>query len=325
MAEPQPPEPLLKVVDLVKYYGTTTALEGISFEVFPGELFGLLGPNGAGKTTLLSIVSCLIESSAGEARILGRKASTTDRQLRRSIGIVPQELAIYNELTARENLSFFGGLYGIAGERLDDRVDAVLAAIGLADRADQRVGNFSGGMKRRLNLGASIVHEPKLLLLDEPTTGVDPQSRNHIFEEVRRLAGQGVGIVYTSHYIEEVQALCSRIGIIDHGRLIACDSLPALLQQIDGLIRFRVPQATPEFYERLRQLPDVEVNGHGGPVIELACRDAKATLDAGRGLAQRISNGVDQPGDDRAEPRTRVPALDRPCCATEPHELNRTN
>ncbi len=278
MVEPQPSEPLLKVVNLAKHYGSTKALDGVSFEVASGELFGLLGPNGAGKTTLLSIVSCLIEPSAGEARILGRKVSTHDRDLRRLIGIVPQELAIYNELNARENLAFFGGLYGLAGAKLDERVEEVLAAIGLADRADERVANFSGGMKRRLNLGASIVHEPKLLLLDEPTTGVDPQSRNHIFEEVRRLAGAGVGLVYTSHYIEEVQALCSRVGIIDHGRLVACDTLPALLQQMDALVRFRVPQATPEFYQRLERLPEVRVDGHGEATIELACRDAKATL-----------------------------------------------
>ena len=170
---------------------------------------------------------------------------------------MPQELAIYGELNARENLSFFGSLYGLTGERLRRRVDEVLAAIGLTDRANERVEAFSGGMKRRLNLGAALVHEPKLLLLDEPTTGVDPQSRNHIFEEVRRLAASGVCVVYTSHYIEEVQALCSRIGIIDHGRLIACDELAKLLRQMAGLIRFRVPQAAAALYERLRQIPDV--------------------------------------------------------------------
>ncbi len=271
-------EPLLQITDLRKQYGPTTALDGVSFEARAGELFGLLGPNGAGKTTLLSIVSCLIEPSSGEARILGRKASTRDKELRRMIGIVPQELAVYGELNARENLNFFGSLYSLAGDRLRRRVDEVLAAVGLLDRAGDRVQNFSGGMKRRLNLGAALIHEPKLLLLDEPTTGVDPQSRNHIFEEVRRLAGQGVCVVYTSHYIEEVQALCSRVGIIDHGRLIACDALPALLQKMDGLIRFRVPEATPALHERLRQIPDVVLNGLDGPALELECRDVKTAL-----------------------------------------------
>jgi ABC-2 type transport system ATP-binding protein len=271
-------DPVLKVTDLHKRYGETVALGGVGFQTYAGELFGLLGPNGAGKTTLLSIASCLLDATSGEVRILGRKASTRDRELRRLIGIVPQELAIYGELNARENLNFFGSLYGVRGEPLKRRVDEVLAAIGLSDRANDRVEAFSGGMKRRLNLGAALIHEPKLLLLDEPTTGVDPQSRNHVFEEVRRLAASGVSIVYTSHHIEEVQSLCSRIGIIDHGRLIACDELAGLLRQMPGVIRFRVPQATASLYEKLRQIPGVEVNGQDGPAMELECRDVKAAL-----------------------------------------------
>ena len=272
------PEPVLRITDLVKRYGETTAVAGVSLEVAGGELFGLLGPNGAGKTTLLSIVSCLLEADGGEARVLGRKATPRDRQLRRTIGIVPQELAVYGELTARENLNFFGGLYGLSPDVLRRRVDEVLAAIGLSDRADARVATFSGGMKRRLNLGAALVHEPKLLLLDEPTTGVDPQSRNHIFEEVRRVAAAGVCVVYTSHYIEEVEALCSRVGIIDHGRLIACDHMAALLQRLTGLIRFRVPEDSAVLRERVRQIPGVELNGDDGPWLELSCRDVKSAL-----------------------------------------------
>jgi linearmycin/streptolysin S transport system ATP-binding protein len=271
-------EPLLRIVDLRRRYGKTTALDGVSFSVDEGELFGLLGPNGAGKTTLLSIVSCLLEPTSGEAYVLGHKVSTRDRQLRRLIGIVPQELAVYGELNARENLNFFGSLYGLSGQKLTDRVKHVLAAVGLSDRASERVSRFSGGMQRRLNLGAALMHEPRLLLLDEPTAGVDPQSRNHIFEEVRRLAADGVGIVYTSHHIEEVQVLCSRVGIIDHGRLIACDDLAAMLQRIDGLIRFRVPQSTPTLEERLRAIPDTHLNGQAGEMMELECRDVKTAL-----------------------------------------------
>jgi ABC-2 type transport system ATP-binding protein len=271
-------DPLLRIVDLHKSYGRTKALDGVSFDVHSGELFGLLGPNGAGKTTLLSIVSCLLEPTAGEVYVLGRKVSARQRSLRNLIGIAPQELAVYGELTARENLAFFGSLYGLSGPSLADRVAHVLEAVGLADRADERVDRFSGGMKRRLNLGAALVHEPKLLLLDEPTTGVDPQSRNHIFEEVRRLAAEGVGIVYTSHYIEEVQALCSRVGIIDHGRLIACDDLQSMLQKIEGVIRFRVPQATPELEAQLRAFPGARLNGRAGDCMELECRDVKGTL-----------------------------------------------
>jgi ABC-2 type transport system ATP-binding protein len=269
---------LLRVLDVRKRFGKAQALDGVSFEVARGELFGLLGPNGAGKTTLLSIISCLSEPTSGEVRIGGRTASTRNRQLRRSIGLAPQELAIYGELSARENLRFFGSLYGLSGEHLARRVDEVLAAIGLKDRADDRAEHFSGGMKRRLNLGAALVHEPELLLLDEPTTGVDPQSRNHIFEEVRRLSAAGVSIVYTTHYIEEVEALCTRVGIIDGGRLIACDELGALLQKMEGLIRFRVLGDTADLRDRLRQIPDTKLNGQPGAALELECRDTKAAL-----------------------------------------------
>jgi ABC-2 type transport system ATP-binding protein len=270
--------PILEVHDLCKRYGPTTALAGVSFAVGAGEMFGLLGPNGAGKTTLLSIVSCLLEESGGEVRIDGRTLRPADKEIRRLVGIVPQELAIYGELTARENLHFFGALYGLPRAALRQRVEEVLQAIGLADRGDARAETFSGGMKRRLNLGAALVHGPRLLLLDEPTTGVDPQSRNHIFEEVRRLNAAGVTVVYTSHYMEEVQALCTRIGIIDHGKLIALGTLPELLQKLTGLVRFRVRCVTPELRVRLRSLPDATLGERNGDVLELECRDVKATL-----------------------------------------------
>jgi ABC-2 type transport system ATP-binding protein len=272
------PATILEAIDLKKSYGAATALAGVSFQVAEGEMFGLLGPNGAGKTTLLSILACLMEPTSGEARILGRRASTGDRALRAALGIVPQELAIYGELTARENLAFFGSLYAVVGSALDERVAEVLAAMGLTDRADDRSETFSGGMKRRLNLGAALVHRPRLLLLDEPTTGVDPQSRNHIFEEIRRLNREGTTIIYTSHYMEEVQALCRRIGIIDHGRLAACDTLAGLLQRLDGLVRFQVAEVTPVFAERLRALSDAELLPSRDHSLELKCRDAKTTL-----------------------------------------------
>jgi ABC-2 type transport system ATP-binding protein len=272
------PTPMLEVVNLHKCYGATVALAGVSFQVAPGELFGLLGPNGAGKTTLLSIVSCLLEATAGEVRIDGRKVVPGAKDLRRQLGIVPQELALYGELSARENLNFFGRLYGLRGAALTRRVNEVLAAVGLTERANGRVETFSGGMKRRLNLGAAVVHQPRLLLLDEPTTGVDPQSRNHLFEEIRRVNQAGTTVVYTSHYMEEVQALCPRVGIIDHGRLIACDTVPTLLRQMDGLIRIHVPQITPTLRERVKQLPGVRLTEEGTQSLEVECRDVKATL-----------------------------------------------
>jgi ABC-2 type transport system ATP-binding protein len=270
--------PVLEVRGLRKCYGATTALDGLSFAVGACEMFGLLGPNGAGKTTLLSIASCLLEASGGEVRIDGRLVRLADKSIRRLIGIVPQELAIYGELTARENLHFFGALYDMPKAELRQRVEDVLKAVGLADRGDARAETFSGGMKRRLNLGAALVHRPRLLLLDEPTTGVDPQSRHHIFEEVRRLNAAGVTVVYTSHYMEEVQALCSRIGIIDHGRLIALGTLPELLQKLSGLIRFRVPEITPDLRRRVGELPQTKLFESDGDTLELECRDVKATL-----------------------------------------------
>ena len=200
--------------------------------------------------------------------ILGRRVSPDDRELRRHIGIVPQEVAVYGELTARENLAFFGQLYGLTGDALRQRVAEVLEAIGLADRADSRVETFSGGMKRRLNLGAGLVHGPRLLLLDEPTVGVDPQSRNHIFEEVRRLNRGGVTVLYTSHYMEEVQALCTRVGIIDHGRLVACDTLPNLLRRVRSVIRCRVSAISPALRER-------EAAGVKGVIENRAGQDQK--------------------------------------------------
>jgi ABC-2 type transport system ATP-binding protein len=270
--------PLLEVLDLHKRYGPTVALDGVTFEVHEGEMFGLLGPNGAGKTTLLSIVSGLLPATSGEVRLLGRRIDPSEREVRRLIGVVPQDLALYGTLTARENLCFFGELYGLGGAELRRRVEDILAAVGLADRADSRVQTFSGGMKRRLNLGAALVHAPRLLLLDEPTVGVDPQSRNHIFEEVRRLNAAGLTVVYTSHYMEEVEALCTRIGIIDQGRLAACDTLAGLLQQLPGLVHFRVARLTPELRRRLQELPDCRLVEREGRDLRLECGDVPGTL-----------------------------------------------
>jgi ABC-2 type transport system ATP-binding protein len=210
--------------------------------------------------------------------LLGQRVGPGDREARRMIGVVPQDLAVYGALTGRENLCFFGELYGLGGVELRRRVEGILEAVGLADRADDRVQTYSGGMQRRLNLGAGLVHGPRLLLLDEPTVGVDPQSRNHIFEEVRRLNGAGLTVVYTSHYMEEVQALCTRIGIIDRGRLAACDTLPHLLQQLRGLIRFRVSHLSPALRERVKGLPDCRLTERAGETLELECADVKGAL-----------------------------------------------
>jgi ABC-2 type transport system ATP-binding protein len=269
---------LLEVIDLRKNYGRIEALRGVSCHVADGELFGLLGPNGAGKTTLISILSCLLAPSGGEARLDSRPIRMNDSSLRRQIGIVPQDLAIYNELSARENLRFFGRLYDLHDPELDRRVNEVLETIALADRAKDRVSTFSGGMKRRLNLGVAILHRPKLLFLDEPTTGVDPQSRNRIFEEVRRLNGQGMTIVYTSHYMEEVQALCTRVGILDNGQLIACDTVPNLLRRLDGCIRMQLLHVPQELRQRIQSLPNVKLSEPRPNLLELSCTEPAKTL-----------------------------------------------
>lgn len=269
---------MLEVRNLCKNYRANPALAGVSFTVGKGELFGLLGPNGAGKTTLMSIVSGLVDATSGEVLLAGERFDRRDRERRRRIGIVPQDLAIYPQLSARENLRFFGALYGIAGAELESRVERILAAIELTDRGADRADTFSGGMKRRLNLGAALVHEPEVLLLDEPTTGVDPQSRNHIFAEVRRLNAAGLTVVYTSHYMEEVQALCPRVGIIDHGRLIACDYLDNLLRTLPGCIKFSAFGINGDLLRMMGELPGVRSVDQRAGKLEIVADDPRAIL-----------------------------------------------
>jgi ABC-2 type transport system ATP-binding protein len=276
--------PILDVTDVRKSHGRIAALNGVTFSVAAGELFGLLGPNGAGKTTLISILSGLAKADAGGVRLDGEPFDLRRADQRRLVGLAPQDLAVYADLTARENLDVFGELYGLRGTALRSRVDEVLAAVALTDRAGQRVGTFSGGMKRRLNLAAAVVHRPRLVFLDEPTTGVDPQSRNHIFESVRRLNAEGLTVVYTSHYMEEVEALCKRIAVMDHGRVVACDTLPGLLRLLDGRVRVRLAAVPPDLPDRLRELPGVRCEVAGGHVVDVACRDVGRTLLALGGL-----------------------------------------
>jgi ABC-2 type transport system ATP-binding protein len=251
-------QPVLDVADARKRYGSTVALDGVNLSVAPGELFGLLGPNGAGKTTLLSILAGLADPDSGRVSLFGEPFGTADRDRRRLVGLATQDLAIYPELTARENLFFFGRLYGMGGSDLRNRVDELLAAVGLTERADARAETFSGGMKRRLNLAVAVVHRPQLLLLDEPTTGVDPQSRNHIFERVKAFNAAGLTVVYTSHYMEEVQTLCTRIAILDGGTIRACDTLPNLLRTLDDVAHFRLRELPTGLTDRLVVLPGVK-------------------------------------------------------------------
>jgi ABC-2 type transport system ATP-binding protein len=221
----------LRVQALRKCYGAIEAVAGLSFEINGGEVFGLLGPNGAGKTTTISVIATQLRPTAGDALVFGHSVRTDVAAVRRMIGVVPQDIALYPKLTAVENLKFFGRMYGVRGTELGHRIDELLEIVGLDARRDDYVATFSGGMKRRLNLAVSLVHQPRMVLLDEPTAGVDPHSREHIFSIVRRLRNDGAAILYTTHYMEEAERLCDRLGIMDEGKIIAMGTLDVLLAE----------------------------------------------------------------------------------------------
>lgn len=224
---------MINVTELRKSFGPIKAVDSASFELRPGESFGLLGPNGAGKSTTIHLIVGLLAPDAGSIAIDGR-ADPTQATVRRLLGVSPQSLSLYEELTAEENLSFFAQLYGITGRQRRDRIEWALRFAGLVDRRSDRVKTYSGGMKRRLNLAVALVHDPRVLLLDEPTVGVDPQSRNHIFECIESLKRDGRTILYTTHYMEEARRLCDRVAIMDRGRILACDTVDGLIGQYGG-------------------------------------------------------------------------------------------
>jgi ABC-2 type transport system ATP-binding protein len=223
---------MLEVQNLVKKYDTFTAVKGISFDIKEGEIFSLLGPNGAGKTTTISMLSTLYIPTSGDALIDGHSVTKDPMQVRNAIGVVPQDLALYEDLSARENLTFWGQMYGLSGASLRTRVEEVLGQIGLVEKAKDRVKTYSGGMKRRVNIGVGLLHKPKLLFMDEPTVGIDPQSRRAILDTVKDLNKQGMTVLYTTHYMEEAEELSNRVGIIDHGELIAIGTQKELTQQV---------------------------------------------------------------------------------------------
>ncbi|MGL4651567.1 MAG: ABC transporter ATP-binding protein, partial [Caldilineaceae bacterium] len=250
---------VVQVDGLQKRYGDTLAVADVSFTIGEGEIFGLLGPNGAGKSSTISILSCLLPPDGGRATVLGHDVVADSRTVRGLIGVVPQEIALYPTLTARENLTFFGEMYGLRGRELRMRADEVLDIVAMRDRANDRVDTYSGGMKRRINMAVGLIHRPRLLFLDEPTVGVDPQSRNHIFESVERLnREQGMTILYTTHYMEEAERLCHRVGIIDRGHLIALDTPRALVGLLGGgIVRVGLGRADEELRLAVATLPSV--------------------------------------------------------------------
>ncbi len=212
---------IIKIKDMTKRFGYNLAIDKINLEIEEGEIFGLLGPNGAGKSTTINIISGLLKADKGSIQVFGKDMNTSAAEIKRNIGIVPQDIAIYEELTAYENVHFFAGLYGLRGKELKDRTTEALEFAGLSDKAKSFPASFSGGMKRRLNIACAIAHKPRLIIMDEPTVGIDPQSRNHILKTVKELNKVGCTIIYTSHYMEEIEEICSRISIIDHGKVIA--------------------------------------------------------------------------------------------------------
>ncbi len=251
---------MLEVKQLTKNYGKLIAVTGVSFRADRGETIGLLGPNGAGKTTTVSIIAGLLSPDSGEVLIEGKQVNSDTDPVKLKIGLVPQDMALYDKLSARDNLIFFAALYSLAGATAKQAIADVLSLVGLSDRAGDKVETFSGGMKRRLNLAAALLHDPQILLLDEPTVGVDPQSRNAIFDNLEALKKRGKTLIYTTHYMEEAERLCDRIVIIDHGKMIANDTLQGLhkLLPVTNVIAIDLDRADGFKPEQMLALPDVK-------------------------------------------------------------------
>lgn len=255
--------PIIVIRDLKKQFNPpdgVVAVNGVSFEIMQGEIFSLLGPNGAGKTTTISMMSGLLAPTEGDVTIGGHSITTDPLACKQLIGVVPQELALYPELSARQNLSFFGQMYGLRGKLLKERIAEVLDFTELTDRADDPIEEYSGGMKRRVNIGIGLLHRPQVLVLDEPTVAIDPQSRRNILDAVKRLNDQGMTVLYTTHYMEEAQELSDRVGIIDHGQIIALGTQDELTQTVGehDTLYLSVPNVTDEVLAQLEQLPGVQ-------------------------------------------------------------------
>src|SRR5688572_6334710 len=296
---------MIDVHELRKQYGDLVAVDGISFTAEPGRIFGLLGPNGAGKTTTISCISGLLKPTSGRVSVMGHDVVREVKASRQHLGVVPQELALYLDLSAAANLSYWGAAYGMSRDLLRRRVAEVLEAIGLADRGRDHVSQFSGGMKRRLNFGCGIVHRPRVLLLDEPTAGVDPQSRVRLLDLVRAQANAGATVIYTTHYMEEAQELCDRIAIVDHGRVLAIGTLDELRGRVGekDLVRL-TGRFDPELVRQaLVGLSDIELLTAAADSVTVATRGGSRRLPA-------ILAALTAPGHDIQETTLSVPSLE---------------
>ncbi|GAB4402674.1 MAG: linearmycin resistance ATP-binding protein LnrL [Anaerolineales bacterium] len=276
---------ILEVNNLVKNYGNFQAVKAISFNIKEGEIFSLLGPNGAGKTTTISMLSTLYAPTSGDATIAGHSITKSPMDVRNAIGVVPQDLALYEDLSARENLTFWGQMYGLSGSALQNRVEEVLSQIGLVDKAKDRIKTYSGGMKRRVNIGVGLLHKPKLLFMDEPTVGIDPQSRRAILDTVKALNKQGMTVLYTTHYMEEAEELSDRVGIIDHGELIAIGTQKELTKQVGEtetlvlhISENEDPEALVTAFKGIKDVLEANIVDHEVSVIAHSAKDVLAPV-----------------------------------------------
>jgi ABC-2 type transport system ATP-binding protein len=288
------PGEVLTASRLAKRFGDRVAVDDVSFHVAPGETYGLLGPNGAGKTTTIRMVCGLLQPDAGSVVVAGHPVSATSIAAKAVIGYVPQDIALYPDLTARENLRFFGRLYKLRGRELDRRVGKVLELIELTDRARDRVESFSGGMKRRLNIGAALLHEPTLLVLDEPTVGVDPQSRHAVLESVRGFGTAGMAVLYTTHYMEEAERICDRVGIIDHGRLVAEGTRRELVARLGQHDRITLSATGPldELVTACRAIAGIGRADVSDGQVQLVADEGRRLLPAVMDAAERSGTAV---------------------------------
>ncbi len=270
----------IQVQDLHKDFGEVYAVQGVSFDVQAGEIFSLLGPNGAGKTTIISMLACLLEPTQGDALVMSHSIKSEQMAVKAAIGVVPQEIALYEDLSARENLNFWGKMYGLRGGPLKQRVDEVLEVIGLADRQKGRVSKYSGGMKRRLNIGIALLHRPQVIIMDEPTVGIDPQSRRSILDSVKELNRQGMTVFYTTHYMEEAQELSDHIAIMDLGKLIAYGTHDELVQIVGEMdrITLTINAESAQVMEQWRATEGVHKVSAEDGTLELLVDDSNVVL-----------------------------------------------
>lgn len=268
---------LLEVKNLTKSYGALKAVNNIAFKVEEGEIVGLLGPNGAGKSTTISMISTLLKPDGGEMTYRGKNIISHPKAIQKVLGIVPQEIALYPTLSGYDNLKFWGQAYGVTGKKLKERIETVSRIIGIDARLKDKVEQYSGGMKRRINIGAALLHEPELLIMDEPTVGIDPQSRNHILDTVLELNKQGMTIIYTSHYMEEVEYLCRNIHIMDSGQIIASGSQDDLIEIIEGerKIIIQLSGASQSFTDSLRTIKGVDRVEADGHMVRIYTKNGK--------------------------------------------------